>query len=91
MSVKHDSAPLAAAHKRAEALDVARLRKDFPILAERVNGRALVYLDNAATSQKPLSVIEATSRYNAAGNANIHRGVHHLSEEATKAYEGASP
>lgn len=87
MSVKHDIAPMK--QHSAEALDVPRVRSDFPILAERVNGHALVYLDNAATSQKPVSVIDATSRYYRTQNANIHRGVHHLSEEATKAYEVA--
>lgn len=73
----------------AAALDVARIRKDFPILGERVHGKPLVYLDNAATSQKPASVIEATSRYYREENANIHRGVHSLSERATKSYEDA--
>jgi len=72
----------------APGLDVERLRQDFPILAERVRGRPLVYLDNAATSQKPRAVIEAVSRFYAAENANIHRGVHALSERATVAYEG---
>ena len=72
----------------APGLDVVRLRQDFPILGERVRGRPLVYLDNAATSQKPRAVIEAVSRFYAAQNANIHRGVHTLSERATLAYEG---
>ena len=70
------------------ALDVERLREDFPILAERVRGKPLVYLDNAATSQKPRAVIDAVSRYYSAENANIHRGVHYLSERATVAYDG---
>jgi cysteine desulfurase/selenocysteine lyase len=69
------------------ALDVARLRRDFPILATRVHGRPLVYLDNAATAQKPQTVIDITSRYYSALNANIHRGIHFLSEEATRAFE----
>ena len=69
------------------ALDVERLRKDFPILTQRVRGKPLVYLDNAATSQKPRSVIEAVSRFYASENANIHRGVHFLSERATVAYD----
>ena len=69
------------------ALDVERLRKDFPILAQRVRGKPLVYLDNAATSQKPRTVIDAVSRFYAAENANIHRGVHFLSERATAAYD----
>jgi cysteine desulfurase/selenocysteine lyase len=69
------------------ALDVARLRQDFPILARRVRGKPLVYLDNAATSQKPRRVIDAVSRFYASENANIHRGVHYLSEQATVAYD----
>jgi cysteine desulfurase/selenocysteine lyase len=76
-------APLAA------PLDVARLRGDFPILAERVNGRPLVYLDNAATTQKPQSVIDAETAYYTHVNANVHRGVHTLSQRATDAYERA--
>lgn len=68
-------------------LDVERLRADFPILAERVRGKRLVYLDNAATTQKPRQVIDAVSRFYAAENSNIHRGVHYLSEQATAAYE----
>jgi cysteine desulfurase/selenocysteine lyase len=69
------------------ALDVERLRQDFPILSQRVRGKPLVYLDNAATSQKPHRVIDAVSRFYAAENANIHRGVHYLSEQATVAYD----
>jgi cysteine desulfurase / selenocysteine lyase len=69
------------------ALDVERLRQDFPILSQRVRGKPLVYLDNAATSQKPRRVIEAVSRFYASENANIHRGVHYLSEQATIAYD----
>jgi cysteine desulfurase / selenocysteine lyase len=69
------------------ALDVNRLRKDFPILSRRVRGKPLIYLDNAATSQKPRVVIEAVSRFYGSENANIHRGVHYLSELATVAYE----
>jgi cysteine desulfurase/selenocysteine lyase len=71
------------------AFDVAALRKDFPILGRSVRGRPLTYLDNAATSQKPLAVIKALERYYAEQNANVHRGVHLLSEEATTAYEAA--
>jgi len=69
------------------ALDVERLRQDFPILSQRVRGKPLVYLDNAATSQKPRRVIDAVSRFYASENANIHRGVHFLSEQATLAYD----
>jgi len=68
--------------------DVERVRAEFPLLATRQGGRPLVYLDNAATSQKPRSVIEATERYYREQNANIHRAVYRLSEEATAAYEG---
>ncbi len=70
-------------------LDAARLRADFPILNQTVHGRPLVYLDNAATTQKPRQVIEAIEHYYSADNANIHRGVHTLSQRATDAYEGA--
>ncbi|HWD15667.1 MAG TPA: aminotransferase class V-fold PLP-dependent enzyme, partial [Casimicrobiaceae bacterium] len=70
-------------------LDVAALRSDFPILAERVNGKPLVYLDNAATTQKPASVIDALDAYYRHRNANVHRGVHTLSQRATDDYEAA--
>ncbi len=69
--------------------DVERVRAEFPILAQEVNGRPLVYLDNGATSQKPRRVIDAIRRYYESDNANIHRGLHALSERATTAYEGA--
>lgn len=65
------------------------VRKDFPILHQEVHGRPLVYLDSAATSQKPQVVIDALADYYARDNANVHRGVHRLSERATEAYEGA--
>jgi len=68
-------------------LDAKRLGTDFPILSRQVNGKPLVYLDNAATTQKPRQVIEALSRYYTQSNANIHRGIHTLAEEATAAYE----
>lgn len=71
------------------AFDVARLREDFPILHRSVHGMPLVYLDNASTSQKPQCVIDAEARYYAELNANIHRGVHALSQQATDAYEAA--
>ncbi|MBA3658675.1 MAG: cysteine desulfurase [Gemmatimonadales bacterium] len=73
----------------ARSLDAARVRADFPILSRTVRGKPLVYLDNAATSQKPRAVIEAVTRYYTAENANIHRGVHFLSERATEAYDAA--
>ncbi len=67
--------------------DVGKVRRDFPILERQVNGKQLVYLDSAATSQKPRQVIEALTRYYSDTNANIHRGIHALAEEATAAYE----
>ena len=69
--------------------DVNQLREDFPILSRKVNGQPLVYLDNAATSQTPRQVVEVISDYYYRYNANIHRGVHKLSQEATDAYEKA--
>jgi cysteine desulfurase/selenocysteine lyase len=68
-------------------LNAEAIREDFPILARRVHGKRLVYLDNAATSQKPRSVIEALTRFYECSNANIHRGIHVLAEEATAQYE----
>jgi cysteine desulfurase / selenocysteine lyase len=73
----------------AAALNVPKVREDFPILKQEVHGKPLVYFDNAATSQKPRSVIEAEKRFYETDNSNIHRGVHELSERATKAYEDA--
>ena len=70
-------------------LDIAQIRADFPILQRQVNGHPLVYLDNAATSQTPLAVIDAISDYYKHTNANIHRGVHALSQEATDQFEAA--
>jgi len=69
--------------------DVAEIRRDFPILERQVNGKPLVYLDNAATSQKPRRVIEALTDHYERHNANVQRGVHRLAEESTAAYEGA--
>jgi cysteine desulfurase/selenocysteine lyase len=71
------------------SLDVAAIRRDFPILSQPVRGNPLVYLDNAATTQKPQVVVDRLTRYYAGENANIHRGVHWLSERATEAYEEA--
>ena len=68
-------------------LDVQRIRAEFPILAQQVHGKPLVYMDNAATSQKSLAVLDAISRYYREYNANVHRGLHHLAETATAAYE----
>ncbi|MDP6686475.1 MAG: cysteine desulfurase [Acidobacteriota bacterium] len=70
-------------------LDVGQIRQDFPILQRKVHGKRLIYLDNAATSQKPQSVIDAISYYYSNTNASVHRGVHCLAEEATEAYETA--
>jgi cysteine desulfurase/selenocysteine lyase len=69
--------------------DVQRIRRDFPILKRSVRGKRLVYLDNAATTQKPQAVIDRLVRYYTEENSNVHRGVHYLSEIATAAYEGA--
>nr|MBA3887681.1 aminotransferase class V-fold PLP-dependent enzyme [Acidobacteriota bacterium] len=69
--------------------DVARVREDFPILRRQVRGRPLVYLDNAATTQKPQAVIDALGGYYSGINSNVHRGVHQLSELATEAFEAA--
>lgn len=69
--------------------NVENIRKDFPILERKINGKSLIYFDNAATSQTPISVIESISDYYKKYNANIHRGVHSVSEEATEAYESS--
>ena len=69
--------------------DVEKIRGEFPLLGRKVYGRPLVYLDSGATAQKPLAVIEAVDRLHREGNANIHRGVHLMSEEATEQYEAA--
>ena len=80
---------LADVREIGAGFDVQKVRRDFPILRRRVGDRNLVYLDNAATSQKPQAVIDAISQYYELDNANIHRGVHFLSERATEEYEGA--
>ena len=69
--------------------NVENIRKDFPILERKINGKTLIYFDNAATSQTPTSVIDSISNYYKKYNANIHRGVHSVSEEATEAYESS--
>ena len=69
--------------------DAEKIRADFPVLQQMVNGRPLVYLDNGATSQKPQAVIDELVRYYSTENANVHRGVHTLSQQATEDYEGA--
>ncbi len=72
---------------KKSSLDIAAIRAQFPVLAQEVNGYPLTYFDNAATSQKPLRVIEALNQYYSTYNSNIHRGVHSLAEKATNAYE----
>ncbi|MGE5325799.1 MAG: SufS family cysteine desulfurase [Deltaproteobacteria bacterium] len=84
-SARHVVEPQPAS--RPSKLDVAKIREDFPVLHQKVHGKPLVYLDNAATSQKPLPVIEAEKYFYENDNSNIHRGVHELSERATRAYE----
>ncbi len=84
------SMPAAAASVASPpALDAERVRHDFPILEREVNGRPLVYLDSAASSQRPISVLRALERYETQCHANVHRGVHALSQAATEAFEGA--
>src|SRR6476661_8266992 len=73
---------------RETSWDVERVRADFPILQTKVRGKPLVYLDNAATTQKPRAVIDAIVRYYETQNANIHRGIYQLSQTATDLYEG---
>ena len=82
-------AKLAGLAKRDAGIDWATLRNDFPILRETVNGHPLVYLDSAASSQKPRQVIDAIRSHYEHDNANVHRGIHELSNRATEAYEGA--
>ena len=77
---------LASAHR---SFDAERVRRDFPILEQHVNGRPLVYLDNAASGQRPLAVLRAVEHYETHTHANVHRGVHALSQAATDAFEGA--
>src|SRR5688500_6355971 len=69
------------------AIDIEKIREQFPILHQKVNGKDLVYFDNAATSQKPNAVIDSLVAYYKGFNANIHRGIHTLAEKATRAYE----
>jgi cysteine desulfurase/selenocysteine lyase len=70
-------------------MSIELARADFPILDQTVHGHPLVYLDNAATAQKPRAVIDALSRFYERDNANVHRGIHELSRRSTEAYEGA--
>src|SRR4026207_1963892 len=73
----------------ASGWDVERIRADFPVLQQTVNGKPLIYLDNSASSQVPQVVIDRGSTYIEQEHSNIHRGVHYLSQKATTAYEGA--
>src|SRR6478752_3168985 len=70
-----------------EVIDIEKVRTQFPVLHQKVNGKPLIYFDNAATTQKPQSVIDALVNYYQGYNANIHRGIHSLAEEATAAFE----
>lgn len=70
-----------------QPFDVDRVRQDFPILQEQIHGQPLVYLDNAATAQKPQAVIDAVLRFYSRENANVHRGVHYLSGQASTAFD----
>ena len=89
MSVITNVVARAGRKAAAVALDVPRIREGFPILAQKVHGKPLVYLDNAATTQKPQVVLDAIDRYYATANANVHRGAYLLSERATADYEAA--
>jgi cysteine desulfurase / selenocysteine lyase len=89
MTIAAKSVTVGPRSSRDVAFDPQKVRADFPILLERVNERPLVYLDNAATTQKPRAVIDAITRYYESDNANIHRGVHELSQRATRNYEEA--
>jgi len=89
MTTQRPAAGQRVAEPSARPFDVAGIRRDFPILKQQVHGKPLVYLDNAATSQKPQSVIDALVRYYSTYNANVHRGIHTLSGRATDEYEGA--
>src|SRR3989440_7305195 len=74
---------------RAKAVNWAALRRDFPILDQKVHGQPLIYFDNAATTQKPKAVLDALRHYYERDNANVHRGIHELSNRATNAFEAA--
>jgi cysteine desulfurase/selenocysteine lyase len=88
-AVRFPKTAQAPIHETVSSFDVDKVRADFPILQRRVHGHQLVYLDNAATSQKPKAVIDAIVQYYENDNANIHRGVHYLSERATHEFETA--
>ncbi len=89
VAAKHQALDVTTAQAPLGAYDPQKIRANFPILYQQVNGKPLVYLDNAATTQKPRAVIDAITRYYEADNANIHRGVHYLSQHATQKYENS--
>lgn len=89
MTAANETALLQSVARVGRGFDIARIRAEFPILHQKVRGKPLAYLDNAATTQKPKAVIDALDHYYRADNANVHRGVHLLSERATAGYEGA--
>ena len=89
VAAKHQVLDVTTAQAPLGAYDPQKIRANFPILYQQVNGKPLVYLDNAATTQKPRAVIDAITRYYEADNANIHRGVHYLSQHATRRYENS--
>ncbi|HKE32276.1 MAG TPA: cysteine desulfurase [Candidatus Angelobacter sp.] len=89
MNAVPNTYPLIESSAKLGDYDVFKIREDFPILGQKVHGKPLVYLDNAATTQKPRTVIDALTHYYTTENANIHRGVHALSELATESYERA--
>jgi cysteine desulfurase / selenocysteine lyase len=89
MSIEVGTAKRPRIARVAGGLDVERVREQFPILREEIHGKSLIYLDNAASAQKPLAVLDEMNRYYEHRHANVHRGVHHLSERATEAYEAA--
>jgi cysteine desulfurase/selenocysteine lyase len=88
MATTREAIQIPAREPSSPVFDVKRIREDFPILKQKVHGKPLVYLDNAATSQKPAQVIEAILRFYTRDCSNVHRGVHLLSERATEVYEG---
>ncbi|HKN47463.1 MAG TPA: aminotransferase class V-fold PLP-dependent enzyme, partial [Candidatus Polarisedimenticolia bacterium] len=89
MTIARDRAVAGSLRERRPAFDVRKVRGDFPILRQTIHGHSLVYLDNAATAQKPQAVIDALVRFYSRDNSNIHRGLHELSERATGAYEAS--
>src|ERR1700757_4150995 len=87
VAAKHQVLDVTTARTSLAEYDPQKIRVNFPLLFQSVNGKPLVYLDNAATTQKPRVVIDAITQYYEANNANIHRGVHYLSQLATQKYE----